>query len=639
MRIPVACIVAAIPALAGFAPAQDLFISSRTDQIFTRARDLDGNGSANDIGEYTKVGYAPTLLREGREVKATATFGAPGFVWLDQNTRDATKLVDTNGNGVFEPAEITSVFDFSTTTGITAANTFLIGLAEASNGVFYIANNAFKTLPTPPPGTNGLWRVVGMNGAVPLAVTPAIQQSDVVTVFETNAGPASVVINAGAFERLAIHDATQTIYGYNTLDDAIYALKDLDADGKFTSAGEVVNFLNATNHKPGLGLSGDFFGGALALQGAVLNSSSPSVSNGNFLVLNAVEVDQTSGAVYVATTTINFAVSPRSCVFRCVDANANGTCNDAGEVTLLTDDAVPGTFESAPGSGIFYTPTGAAPGFVGLGVDSATGSVFVLANSGPQDVSGTFSADTVWKLVDGNFDGDAADAGEQQLVLIQKPAGSFSLELEVTPAGFFAAPFAAASNFETPGSQSPVLTPCGGSAAVLPGIRFYKGPPYLGSPDFQVSVTGTQIGSTFGQLWISFADFNPVDLKFIFDFLNGPPTFMGLPYPADLNSRKLDEWFSFFPLWGTNSPSYVDIIDLFSTSVTFSVSPVGPAVGDPINLGCGSPVQDALGRFDFTLPIPNVPAFAGANVRLQWHTLDSVTGQRVVSDLGVATLQ
>src|SRR4030095_9424717 len=349
--------------------------------------------------------------------------------------------------------EIASVFNFPTVSGVVSANTFLIGLAEASGGVFYLAHNSFKTLPTPPPTTNGLYRIVNMNGGGPLGVTPALLQSNVVTTFENNVTPGAAVINAGAFERLAIHNGSQTIYGYNTLDDCIYAMRDLDADGKFITPGEVVNFLNASGHKDGRGVSADFFGGGLAAYGAMLAAATPAPANGNWTVLNAIEVEQSGGTVWVATTTLFLGPPIRCCVFKCQDLNGNGTCNDAGEVTLWCDDSVANTFESAPGSGIFYPPSGAAPGFAGMGVDPATGTVYVLNNTGPVDISGAFKADTVWRLVDKNFDGDATDPGEQELAVIQKPGGSFSLELEVTANGFFKAPFAAASNFELPGSQ------------------------------------------------------------------------------------------------------------------------------------------------------------------------------------------
>ncbi|HKD99404.1 MAG TPA: hypothetical protein VKE69_00215, partial [Planctomycetota bacterium] len=320
----------ALLAAPGF--AQDVFICSNSDMILTRGTDRNFDGDAMDFGEYGKVAYEPSLLQNGREIKATSVFGAPGIVWLDQNTRDVTRLVDLNGNGTFEPTEIASVFDFPTKAGVASGDTFLIGLAEKTGGVFYVANNAFKTLPALPPATNGLYRVTGM-ATLPFtgAVTPAIRQSDVITAFENNSTAGAAVVNAGAWERLAIINSTQTILAYNTLDDAIYALRDLDADGKFTSPGEVVNFLNASGHKAGLGLSGDFFGGALSGYGAMLATATPAPANGNWTVLNAIEVDQSNNTVYVATTTTFATPNPAGRVFKCRDLNGNGTCNDPGE--------------------------------------------------------------------------------------------------------------------------------------------------------------------------------------------------------------------------------------------------------------------------------------------------------------------
>ena len=128
--------LALLGAMQASAAAQDIFTCSSSDMILTRANDLNANNTANDPGEYTKCAYAPTLLRNAQDLKYTALFGTPTLLWLDEDNsiNGLVRLTDTNGNGVFEPSEISLVIgSIHTQMGqTTASSTFLGGMAGAA---------------------------------------------------------------------------------------------------------------------------------------------------------------------------------------------------------------------------------------------------------------------------------------------------------------------------------------------------------------------------------------------------------------------------------------------------------------------------------------------------------------------------
>jgi hypothetical protein len=227
--------------------------------ILTRAQDLNLNGTANDPGEYTKCGYSLTLLRNGQDIKYTNLFGTPTLLWLDENNsvNGIVRLTDTNGNGVFEPAETTLLLGaFHTAIGQTSAsNTFLSGFCQGPNSDFYVSNNNFSTTPSVL-ASNGLYRVTNLTGTP--AVAAALVGTDTVQVYEDSATPGTVNVSGGAWERIVCDKTTGKFYSYNSMDDAVYMMQDLDADGKFTTAGEVVNYLNVGLHKAGLGFNPDY---------------------------------------------------------------------------------------------------------------------------------------------------------------------------------------------------------------------------------------------------------------------------------------------------------------------------------------------------------------------------------------------
>lgn len=668
------CALLFLGALALPAVGQDIFIASETDMILTRANDLNGNNSANDPGEYTKCAYSLSLLQRAEDLKYTNLFGAPTLLWLDEinAVNGIVRLTDTNGNGVFEPSEITLLLGaFHTKIGQSSAgNTFLGGFCQGPNSDLFISNNQFTTNPAIL-ATNGLYRVT--NVTTTPVVTAALKGSDVVTAYEDFATPSTATISSGSFERIVCNKNTGKFYAYNTLDDVIYLLQDLDSDGKFTTPGEVVNYLNVGLHKAGLNFNPDFgpTGPLGPTYGAKFQCVAANATHFNRLTLLYVEVNETTGDLFIGTRTQPMDASLPGCasldvsgiILRCRDLNGNGTCNDAGEVTVYCDPYV--SFASFNLNGLPYKPTSSAtPGYSGLGIDNSTGTVYALVNTGPVDPAGTFTQDIVWKLVDLDSDGNVSGPGEQIPINIQRPAGSFSKELEIVPNGIFATPFCAAMSHETAGAQSPLPNSVGCNTppnlALKTSVRFYKGPPHLGNSNFQISVTGTRIGSTFAQLWISQADWDPVQVKWLWDLLNGFPYFVGLPYPSDLSSRNIDEWLP-IGFWNTGSPMYIDLLDLSFTgtfylenglnveigSTTGGVfTPGAPAAGDTINGKCTVGTTTGVpyvGRFDANVSVPSSPFLAGQVFRCQWFTEDPQTPNPpipyAVSDVGILRIQ
>ncbi|MFN0206929.1 MAG: hypothetical protein ACKVS6_11555 [Planctomycetota bacterium] len=644
--------------IAGPAMAQDIFMCGQTDMILTRTNDKNNNNTANEAGEYSKVadGFAANLLREGIDIKATTMFGAPGLLWLDNrnsSTQPAhkalTKLVDVNGDGMFQDSEISTIMGTLNGPGkfgaSSAGNTFLAGICEDSAGNVYVANNQFN-LTTPV--SNGILKISNILTTPTAAL--AITTADIVLVYEDTATPNGGGTNTtgGSFERIAMRKATNTIYSYHTKDDVIYSLRDIDSDGKFITAGEIVNFVNLSGHKAGLARNIDFdAGGVYAARGSDFANVTPSATNGNYLALLYNEVNESNGVVWLGTRTQTQNLGSTDIsgmILRCEDLNSNGTCNDAGEVKIFVDPfGLPfGTFQY---NGVPYPPSMSnTPGWCGLGVDTVTGNVYAACNDGPQDISGTFKADILWKFVDNNNDDDANDVGEQIALCVQRPAGSFLNEIEVCNIGFNTN-FPTASNFEVPGAQNPlnITALCNsgsGNPNVVPGIRFYRNAPYLGNPDFQISVTGIQIGIDYAQLFISEADWDPIFVGALWAALcPGDPLFCVNP-----GNRNLDEWLP-LGIWNTSSPMYNDLLDLYATG-TFWVDAVTLSTADAIMGSCTGPSGSTkyIGRYDFSFLVPNNPILAGKSFRAQWHVGDPLSlplvgsgfaFPRAVSDLGI----
>src|SRR5262245_15719193 len=149
----------------------------------------------------------------------------------------------------------------------------------------------------------------------------------------------------------------QVLYG-DQLEDSVYLLTDLNADGDAADAGEHNVFFNGANAS------------------GLVNPTT-----------NVFDVFQASnGSVYVAE-------GDTDSVYRVRDLNGDGDGNDAGEANVW--------FSAAGNAGAFTLPT---PNGVAQGADGA----IYFVNAGV----GSAPADRVYRTVDLNNDGDANDAGE-----------------------------------------------------------------------------------------------------------------------------------------------------------------------------------------------------------------------------------
>jgi sugar lactone lactonase YvrE len=150
--------------------------------------------------------------------------------------------------------------------------------------------------------------------------------------------------------------------------DQVFRLIDLDLDGDFDAPGEVSVFYNDVQ-------------GAFPLTNC-----------------NGVTVDL-FGRVFVSD-------SSEERIFRLVDLDGDGSCHDAGECTVWFDG------KGGTGSGILL----ASPANL---VADAQGALWV-ASAG----DGANPVDSVVRLFDANFDGDANDAGEAVEYFKPAPGGA-----------------------------------------------------------------------------------------------------------------------------------------------------------------------------------------------------------------------
>lgn len=632
--------------------AQDLFVCSQSDMILTRAKDKNSNNMTNEPGEYSKVAHSPgNKIRTGTDIKATGLFPTPALLWLDNNTSVKTIMVlrDTSNDGAYDDSEINPAITSAALLaafGSSASGSFFGGITEDGNGNIYVSNNNFGSSLTTPVN-NGIVKIANI-ATTPVA-TALIKTASLPFIDENNTAPGSGTAQLGTggnFQRLAARKSTNVIYTYHTKDDVVYALNDINNDGDLLDAGEVINFANLSGRKPGIAQNVDFApGGPFATRGADLLSVVPSTTHGNMQTLLFVEVDETTGVVWLGTRTQPQGPGSNDIsgmIFRCEDLNGNGTCNDAGEIKIYVDQFNMG-FGTFDYLGNPYKPSvSATPGWNGLGVDPATGAVYAVGNDGPQDKSGVFKADITWKFVDNDADGLAMSAGEQIPINVQNPAGSVANELEVTNLPF-TPNFATCSNFFEPGAQNPLdvslLCTNTVNTSLRPGIRFYKNSPYLGNPDFQVSVTGIQVGVDFAQLYVSEADWDPVVMTALFAALN-------LGFPPATNPYNLDEWLP-LGVWNAPSPMYLDLLDIFGTG-TFWLDFTSLSTGDTINGSCTgtSGTVRYIGRYDTSFAVPNDPGLKGKTFRLQWHVADPTNPvgnpfpfPRAVSDAGLIVLE
>ncbi|MBX3376733.1 MAG: hypothetical protein KF678_06990 [Phycisphaeraceae bacterium] len=295
-------------------------------------------------------------------VSADMAFAQSRFL-LNDRTNDAVfAVVDANGNGVIdEPGEVQLVFNLTNAAGTPGLDNpsclavrpdGLAVLGDQGSGRIYLFRD---------------WNRDGdcLDVGESWVAADASNASSVSFAFPTGAafGPAGelYIVNAG------------NAFG----NDAVYRLIDLNQDGDFQDAGEVEVFIGAAFFGPGNGGYSPqeiIFGSGLPLSGYFRNSSAG---------LHGV--------------------------YRFFDANNDGSCDDASEVSQFW---VAGNAAGiTPSAGFAIEPDLFRPGAVYL-LQTATGSV-----------------DQLLRLQDLNNDQDAMDAGESEVVWSTAESGFTNIDV------------------------------------------------------------------------------------------------------------------------------------------------------------------------------------------------------------------
>lgn len=207
--------------------------------------------------------------------------------------------------------------------------------------------------------------------------------------------------------------------------DAVFALRDLNGDGDANDAGEIISYYDTTSPDPALHL-------------ATIRSL-------------AIGPD---GALYVGDANADF-------ILRLEDIDGDGTANQAGEASIYYDAAgsafgltsISNMVFDADGY-LYFSDTGTSSGTNRLVLrirddsgdgycseadsevhlvysrDTTTGTAIERPSGLAIDVDGSlivsdYETDTLFRFVDtaGSEDGDADDAGEQELAFVSDPVG------------------------------------------------------------------------------------------------------------------------------------------------------------------------------------------------------------------------
>lgn len=303
----------------------------------------------------TKLVVAMFLLTAACEARAQRQF------ILNDRTNDAMyRLIDLNNNGVIdEPGEVFLWFNAANAAGtLGPMNPTCLSISASGRAAMgdQINRNVYL-----------LSELTFDGDAQDLA--ESIVAADV-----TNASGVSFAFPTGAaFDSLG---RTYVVNAGNASgNDGIYRLVDQTADGDCQDAGEITDYVTTGLFGPGNG------------------PYSPQE-----LVFDANDV------LYVRNSSTGLHG-----VYRCVDANANGRADDAGETSAFWD--------AANASGI------AALAGAALELDAAhPRSLYTL-----QTAAG--SLDQLIRLVDVNADGDAQDAGEAVIVYQTAEAGFTAIDV------------------------------------------------------------------------------------------------------------------------------------------------------------------------------------------------------------------
>jgi hypothetical protein len=284
------------------------------------------------------------------------------FILADRTNNALYAVEDTSANGfIEEPGEVSLVFGdgnaagtlgLDNPTSLAVRSDGLTAMGDQGRGAVYTFRDWNR---------DGDFLDVGES----LVAVDATNMSSISFAFPTGAafGPGGTlyIVNAG------------NAFG----NDGVYRLADLTADGDYQDAGEVTTFIGAALFGPGNGSYSPqeiLFDSGLPISGHLRNSSAN---------LHGI--------------------------YRFVDTNLDGSCDDASEVSLFW----------GAGNGDLITPSA---GFA-IDFDAARpGAIYLLQTA-------TGSLDQLLRMQDLNSDDDAQDLGESQIVFSTAEAGFTNVDV------------------------------------------------------------------------------------------------------------------------------------------------------------------------------------------------------------------
>ena len=388
-------IQALAPALVAQAQPVEITWSDRWNTRYHRFVDLDNDG--------TFLGAGEVALQLEPDVDATNPAGAMRTTvegsdvvnyWVDQFSDKIHRGIDSNADGIVSGAEITTFRDAGLLDG--TCKPLSLDITD-DGGVWWTSGEALAYQHL------GLSRLQDLN-ADGDAADPGEQilyvDGGAPHVVEHDLGTATI----DAWDMGEITAAGNGVLGYITGDHAIYRFEDFNGDGDVTDADESILFLNATGERPDLPMNPDF--------GTLLPGLQTPAGYPTFIYYMAGVMENGVQTFYFGTTASPFSSSSGQnlvgealnfLIFKGVDGNGDRDVNDAGEVTLFFD----GSADSANNLLLLRE------------LDVLDGGTVYAVGLLPYPALFPGPNGNTWihRFEDLDGDGDAMDAGEQQLNL------------------------------------------------------------------------------------------------------------------------------------------------------------------------------------------------------------------------------
>ncbi|HKB16850.1 MAG TPA: hypothetical protein VKF62_12345, partial [Planctomycetota bacterium] len=521
--------------------------------------------------------------------------GVPTVYWVRTDTDLVERGVDTNGDGRISAGEQSVFFSFP---GAFPGFTGFVGqLAIDSGGAVWVTTNATA------PANQGLYRLRDANGSGSATLgTVVAGEPEVVNFLPATftvpdaPGTGTVSLPSNNFRAVAV-DALDNVIAFEATNGVYVRVRDLNGNFAY-DVGEATNFfyaapcLAALKQNPDVGTAyPNIFDFGTNASCAWTAGPCAAGSFGNVMRMVHTSVSASAQPLYWFGSTSS-ATFPcyKGIVLRAQDLNANGDINDLGEVTLFYNGGLQsGTYGTGPtplvdGTNVFFVNLLEDFGAVGE-------AAYIFENAGPDCLDNRERlgfgslADTVWRLADGNADGDADDAGEQTRVATLQPSELWGPRGKIVPVPSSAFAVPASYHISAPGCAAPLSPPPDTDLrAQIGGV----GNPSIGTT-FTVTLRESPIsgaglaGAGIGVLVLGTGTIN-LDLSVI-----NPSSFGCILVPF---------------------PDVMVTLPLAVSAAPFT----WPAIPSPPN-------SAAVAEVTVPIPIPPDPSFVGACILLEWGVI------------------